>query len=122
VVPHIRLPIKSRRYSFNRRLPTLRKYTKFGGLRGTHTLAAWYATGDFTSFDTSWVDFHRDSVPLLRVPAVGRRRTWPNSGCGKIPGARLVARKPLIETRLIKKGASFNRVGDRKISYDTESR
>jgi porin len=39
-------------------LPTVRKYTNFGGLRGTHTLAAWYATGDFTSFDTnSWVDF-----------------------------------------------------------------
>ncbi|QDT68781.1 Carbohydrate-selective porin, OprB family [Planctomycetes bacterium MalM25] len=39
-------------------LSALRKYTKLGGLRGTHTLAAWYATGDFTSFDTnSWVDF-----------------------------------------------------------------
>ena len=39
-------------------LPTVRKYTKFGGLKGTHTLAAWYATGDFSSFDTnSWVGF-----------------------------------------------------------------
>ncbi|MEK6239208.1 MAG: carbohydrate porin [Planctomycetales bacterium] len=39
-------------------LGTSRKYTEFGGLRGTHTLAGWYATGDFTSFDTnSWVDF-----------------------------------------------------------------
>jgi porin len=39
-------------------LPTLRKYTKFGGLRGTHTLAAWYATGDFTSFDVDgWIEY-----------------------------------------------------------------
>jgi hypothetical protein len=37
-------------------LPTLRKYTKFGGLRGTHTLAAWYATGDFTALDADgWI-------------------------------------------------------------------
>jgi len=34
-----------------------RKYTSFGGLRGTHTLAGWYATGDFTSFDAEgWIE------------------------------------------------------------------
>jgi porin len=34
-----------------------RKYTNFGGLRGTHTLAGWYATGDFTPLDTQdWID------------------------------------------------------------------
>ena len=33
-----------------------RKYTDFGGLPGSHTLAGWYATGNFTSFDTQdWV-------------------------------------------------------------------
>jgi porin len=38
-------------------LPFYRKYTKFGGLRGTHTLAGWYATGDFTPLDTQdWID------------------------------------------------------------------
>jgi carbohydrate-selective porin OprB len=37
-------------------LGAARKYTSFGGLRGTHTLAAWYATGDFTSFDADgWI-------------------------------------------------------------------
>ena len=47
-----------------------RKYTAFGGLRGTHTLAAWYATGDFTPFDADgWI-----------VLPIGVRRPPPRSG------------------------------------------
>lgn len=53
-------------------LPTLRKYTKFGGLRGTHTLAAWYATGDFTSFDVDgWIEY----PPGLGTPPT-RSGSW----------------------------------------------
>ena len=64
-------------------LPTLRKYTKFGGLRGTHTLAAWYATGDFTSFDTnSWVGFPPGlgAIPVRSgswsATYIGEQRLW----------------------------------------------
>ncbi len=39
-------------------LGVARKYTKFGGLRGTHTLAAWYATGDFSPLDAQdWIGY-----------------------------------------------------------------
>jgi porin len=49
-----------------------RKYTKFGGLRGTHTLAGWYATGDFTSFDTQdWV-----VIPPGVVEPAAQSGTW----------------------------------------------
>lgn len=49
-----------------------RKYTDFFGLSGTHTLAAWYATGDFTSFDTlDWAD-----IPAGVTEPAERSGSW----------------------------------------------
>jgi hypothetical protein len=45
-------------------LGALRAYSDFFGKRGTHTLAAWYVTGDFTSLDTDgWIN-----NPMLGTP------------------------------------------------------
>jgi porin len=53
-------------------LSAVRKYTSFGGLRGTHTLAAWYATGDFTSFDADgWIN-----LPPGATAPPKRTGTW----------------------------------------------
>ncbi len=49
-----------------------RKYTNFGGLRGTHTLVGWYATGDFTSFDAEgWIE-----LPPGATAPPKRSGTW----------------------------------------------
>ena len=64
-------------------LPTVRRYTKFGGLRGTHTFAAWYATGDFTSLDTQdWIQLPPGlTEPPKRTGSwsamyIGEQRLW----------------------------------------------
>jgi porin len=60
-------------------LGALRKYTRFGGLRGTHTLAAWYATGEFTSFDADgWT-----VLPPGIIEPAKRRGSWSATYLGE---------------------------------------
>jgi porin len=64
-------------------LGAARKYTTFGGLRGTHTFAAWYATGDFTALDADgWI---RPPSGVITPPKqtgswsatyIGEQRLW----------------------------------------------
>lgn len=60
-----------------------RKYTNFRGLAGSHTLAGWYATGDFTSLDTNdWIELP-GGIPRPTSRAgtwsftyIGEQRLW----------------------------------------------
>ncbi|QDT63144.1 carbohydrate porin [Calycomorphotria hydatis] len=61
----------------------VRENTRFGGLQGTHTLGGIYATGEFTSFDTSgWVIIPGGGVIPARqtgtwsVVYIAEQRLW----------------------------------------------
>ena len=58
-----------------------RKYTNFGGLRGTHTLAAWYATGDFTPCEAGQhrAAFQNDQLCCIALADLNQKSSFPRN-------------------------------------------